>query len=396
MQPILGGGVSRGVCGLVPGHRAQEHVAFERKEPYLRRRGDGGRSRNVPEQGDLADVIPGPSVATWFPLVVTSAWPSAITYTRSPTSPSRITTVPADTTTGTLLRASRSSADGERFEERRRAEEREVLGRDPRADVDGSKSPAERQAHDGDDRAGDHEGPRGTERRHQGRTGERAEALAPHVHGLEHAEGTGELLVRDQALQHRPARDVVQDRAGAGDAEQDRGERGKAPIADTGTPYRNDPARKAGNSRSRLPATTAIAAPITPPIPSAALRAPTPVSPIPRTSSARTTIRTSMKPSTKVHSPSVPTRTRGRGSDHVAEARTELTEHRGPLMLRLGRWSRRSDAHDQDRTDPEEDGERGVHESGPEIPNDPPSAKKIVASNGPRSALMLSISPAAV
>ena len=52
---------------------------------------------------------------------------------------------------------------------------------------------------------------------------------------------------------------------------------GTAPIAPTGTPYTSEPVRNAGNSRSRFPATTANAAPITPPTPTAAFSAPTPV-----------------------------------------------------------------------------------------------------------------------
>jgi len=189
VQPVLGGGVSRSVSGLVPGHRAQEHVAFEREEPHTRRRGDGGRSRNVSEQGDLADVI---------------AWsePRYVGPARGHVS------VAVGDHVDAIADVSFADHDGarghddrdavacealerrrrERFEQRRPAEKREVLGRDPRADVNGSESPAEREAHDGDDRAGDHEGPSGAERRQEGRTGERAQALAPHVHGLEHAE----------------------------------------------------------------------------------------------------------------------------------------------------------------------------------------------------------------
>ena len=61
----------------------------------------------------------------------------------------------------------------------------------------------------GDDRAGEHEGPPGTDQRDEDRGRERAEPLAlPHVDGLEHPEAPGELLIGDQALEHRPPRET--------------------------------------------------------------------------------------------------------------------------------------------------------------------------------------------
>ena len=113
-----------------------------------------------------------------------------------------------------------------RFEQRGPSKQCEVVGGNPSADVHRPQAPTEGEAYRGHDHAGDRERPSWSRQRDERRSRERAEPLAPHVDGLEHAEGPRELLVRDQSLQHRPARHVVQDGARAREAEQDRCERG--------------------------------------------------------------------------------------------------------------------------------------------------------------------------
>jgi len=59
------------------GGGGQEVVAIERVHAEVRRSPDRGRAGDVPEQGDLAEALPGPSTATWIPWQMTLAWPSA-------------------------------------------------------------------------------------------------------------------------------------------------------------------------------------------------------------------------------------------------------------------------------------------------------------------------------
>ena len=78
-HPGAGHHVRRLVAPGMARHREQERLAFEREEAQRCLRDDRGGPRDVAEQGDLADVPPGPCSDTGSPARVISTLPSTIT-----------------------------------------------------------------------------------------------------------------------------------------------------------------------------------------------------------------------------------------------------------------------------------------------------------------------------
>ena len=131
-------------CRLVPGHRAQEDIAFEREQPNLGRRDDGGGTGDITEQGDLAHVVARPERGDVAPVRghvglarrdhVDAVADIALVDDRGPG---------LDDGRNAVASEAFDRRCGKRFEQRGPSKQCEVVGGNPSADVHRPQPPTE-------------------------------------------------------------------------------------------------------------------------------------------------------------------------------------------------------------------------------------------------------------